>query len=233
MHAKQTSPAPGRVLSVNAGQVREIEYRGKIRKTAIYKEPVEGRVPIRRTCLAGDEQADHRLHGGPEKALYAYASEDYAWWQERLGIQLRPGTFGENLTLGGFPIERTLVGEHVRVGNAVLAVTGPRFPCWKLGVRMGDRRFPREFLRSCRSGTYLAVVTEGDVGAGDELQTVFRPDHPVTIGILAYLNEHDPKLGGYLLQASGLSLEAGAWGDLLEAAEVPFELYSQWASLLA
>ncbi len=223
------SSLSGRVLSVNAGQVREIRYRGKAHMTAIYKEPVKGRLPIRGDNLAGDEQADHRFHGGPKKAIYAYASEDYAWWEDRLGTRLAPGTFGENLTLGGFPIERALVGERWSVGTAVLAVTQPRYPCWKLGVRMGDGRFPREFLRSGRSGAYLAVVAVGDVGAGDAVESISRPDHPVTIGLLAHLNDRDPKLGGYLLEAAGQPLEDETWRDLLQAAEVPSELYREWA----
>ncbi|MGH2769747.1 MAG: MOSC domain-containing protein [Actinomycetota bacterium] len=228
------TPDPGapeaQVLSVNVGRVREIRYRGKTHRTAIYKKPVPGRLHIAAESLAGDQQADHRYHGGPAKALYAYASEDYAWWQDRLGVELAPGTFGENLTLGGLPISHTLRGECFRVGTAVLRVTQPRFPCWKLGVRMGDHRFPREFLRSGRSGAYLAIVTEGDVAAGDPVETVSRPDHPVTIGLLAYLNDRDPKLGGYLLKVAEMPLEAEAWRELLEGAGIPFELYREWAA---
>jgi MOSC domain-containing protein YiiM len=221
----------GRVLSVNVGQVREIRYRGRTHTTAIYKQPVQGRLLIRDHSLAGDRQADPRLHGGPRKALYAYASEDYAWWQDRLGAELAPGTFGENLTLGGVAVERALVGERWAVGTAVLEVVQPRYPCWKLGVRMGDGQFPRKFLEARRSGTYLAVVAEGDVGAGDTVETISRPDHPVTIGLLAYLNDRDPTLGGHLLQVAGMSLEAKAWRDLLQEAGIPLKLWSEWAGL--
>src|SRR6266498_1535833 len=150
----------GVVVSVNAGAVREIVYRGRIRTTGIWKEPVAGRVAVLAESLAGDHQADPRFHGGPRKSLYAYASEDYLWWQEELGRPMGPGTFGENLTLSGLDLNDVRLGERLRFGTAVLQATQPRFPCWKLGFRMGDQKFPRRFLDEGRAGAYFSVVEQ-------------------------------------------------------------------------
>lgn len=228
--AGERASAGGRILSVNVGQVREIEYRGKLRKTGIWKLPVQGRVAIRGSSLAGDHQADPQVHGGPRKAVYAYAREDYLWWEGQLGLALDPGTFGENLTTSGIELGASLIGERWRAGSAVLQVTQPRVPCWKLGIRMGDRRFPLTFLRAGRTGAYLAVVEAGDVGAGDRVDRIRRPDHPVTVGLVAYLNHHDRQLAAYLVQAAGAGVDRRSWRDLLEAAEVPAELWSEWAA---
>ncbi|MGH2768295.1 MAG: MOSC domain-containing protein, partial [Actinomycetota bacterium] len=126
-----SSGDPGKVLSVNVGVVREVEWKGKARATGIWKYPVAGRIPVRGVNLEGDEQADRHFHGGPRKSVYAYAQEDYLWWEEQLGLAISPGTFGENLTLRGVAIERALIGERWRIGTAALEVTEPRVPCWK------------------------------------------------------------------------------------------------------
>src|SRR5947208_1532050 len=153
--------AEGHIVSVNVGAVREIVYRGRPRTTAIWKEPVAGRLPVLAEQVTGDHQADPRVHGGPAKAVYSYASEDYAWWSDELGEKLGPGTFGENLTTAGIDLSDLRIGEQVRAGTALLEVTAPRFPCWKLGFRMGTQKFPRRFLEAARAGTYFAVV-EGE-----------------------------------------------------------------------
>jgi MOSC domain-containing protein YiiM len=150
----------GRLQSVNVGAVRQIELAGRPRTTAIWKLPVPGRVAVRGVNVVGDEQADRRVHGGPDKAVYAYAWEDYAWWERQLGRRLDPGTLGENLTTEGIQVTGALVGERWRVGSVVLQVTSPRVPCWKLGVRMGDPGFPRRFAAAGRPGV------PGDRGGG-------------------------------------------------------------------
>ena len=208
----------GRVESVNVGRARQIVYRGRARTTAIYKEPVAGRLAVLAEHVAGDEQADPRYHGGPLKSVYAYASEDYRWWGERLGEAPAPGTFGENLTLSGVALNDLLVGERLRAGSALLEATQPRFPCWKLGHRMGDGRFPRRFLEAARAGAYFSVVEPGDVGAGDPVERVSRPDHPVTIGLVARLNHDDVDLARLFLEAARAGLEPGAWAELLARA---------------
>ena len=208
----------GSVVSVNVGEVREVTYHGRARTTGIYKSPVGGAVHIGLTGVAGDHQADLSVHGGPRKAVYAYALEDSQWWAEQLGTALDAGTFGENLTLHGLPVQDVLIGEQFRVGGALLEVTQPRFPCWKLGVRMGDSHFPRRFLEAGRSGTYFQVLEEGEVSAGDTVESVARPAHPITVGVVASLNRTDRPLAVTLLQALEGGWDDPRWGELLDRA---------------
>src|SRR5438876_2605922 len=165
-----------RVVSVNLSLPKTGEWRGRKVTTAIFKEPVEGRIRIRRTGLVGDRQADPSVHGGPTKAVYAYPSEHYPLWRRELGRADFPwGSFGENLTTEGLD-ERTLrVGHRLRVGSALLKVTQPRMPCYKLGVRFGRSDMVRRFLASGRSGFYLAVLEEGAVAAGDLIEWISEP----------------------------------------------------------
>jgi len=171
----------GKVISVNVGTVRGFDYGGRPAKSAIWKSPVSGRVRARGVNLAGDEQADRRAHGGPDKAVYAYAIEDTRWWERNIGRALGYGEFGENLTTEGIEVNDALVGERWQVGTAVLEVSEPRVPCWRLGVRMNDKMFPRHFAEALRPGPYLRIVVEGDVGAGDDVRVVERPGHDLTI----------------------------------------------------
>ncbi|MEA2535348.1 MAG: hypothetical protein QOJ93_3159 [Actinomycetota bacterium] len=213
--------ADGQIISVNVGAVREIVYRGRPRTTAIWKEPVAGRLPVLAEQVSGDHQADPTVHGGPAKAVYSYASEDYAWWSEELGETLRPGTFGENLTTAGIDLSDLRIGEQVRAGTALLEVTAPRFPCWKLGFRMGTQKFPRRFLEAARAGTYFAVVEEGEVGAGDPIVSASRPHHPVTVGLIAHLNHADRQLAALLMEAVQAGLSGAEWDALLARVATP------------
>ena len=174
--------AKGTVLSVNVGGIREFDFNGQPAVSAIWKSPVAGRVAARGVNLEGDEQADRGAHGGPDKALYAYAMEDGRWWEKELGRPLEYGEFGENLTTDGIDVNGALVGERWEVGGTVLEVSEPRVPCWRLGVRMEDKLFPRRFTEAGRPGTYLRIVVEGELGAGDEIRVIERPDHDLTIG---------------------------------------------------
>jgi MOSC domain-containing protein YiiM len=171
----------GKVLSVNVGGVREFEYNGRPAKSAIWKSPVLGRIAARGVNLAGDEQADRKAHGGPDKAVYAYAGEDARWWEREIGRALAAGEFGENLTTAGIDPNQALVGERWQIGTTILEVSEPRIPCWRLGVRMNDKMFPRRFTEALRPGAYLRIVVEGEVGAGDAIRVAERPDHDLTI----------------------------------------------------
>jgi MOSC domain-containing protein YiiM len=162
----------GTIVSVNVGRPRVIEWRGRRVRTSIWKAPVSDRVRIEGVNLAGDEQADHRVHGGPNKAVYGYATEDYEWWAGELGGALEPGTFGENLTTKRIDLDALDRGEHLAVGTAVLAVRGPRQPCYKLGIRMGDDAFVERFGAAGRLGRYFAIVEAGDVAVGDAITRV-------------------------------------------------------------
>jgi MOSC domain-containing protein YiiM len=175
----------GVVLSVNVGPVAEFRA-GRSRRSAIVKAPVEGRVAVRGVNVAGDDQADRRVHGGPDQAVYAYARESYDWWEGELGRPLASGTFGENLTLEGIDADGALIGERWRVGSVLLQVAAPRIPCLKLQTRVGEPRFVKRFGAARRPGAYLRILEEGELGAGDTVEVVSRPDHEVTV---AFVNE--------------------------------------------
>ena len=164
-----------RVVSVNVGLPRTVRWKGRDVTTGIFKEPVEGRIAVRRLNLDGDGQADLSVHGGPAKAVYVYPLEHYAYWQEQLEQELPFGAFGENLTAEGLPTEGEIaIGDRLRTGTAELVVSQPRLPCYKLGLRFGRDDMVKRFLASGRTGYYLAVAAEGDVGAGDPVEWIAR-----------------------------------------------------------
>jgi MOSC domain-containing protein YiiM len=199
------------VVSVNVGGVRTVMLGERPVRTAIWKAPVEGPIQLRGVNLDGDDQADREVHGGPDKAVYAYAAEDLAWWAARLGRPVAPGTFGENLTTRGVDLTSVLVGERWSVGSAVLEVTQPRVPCFKLGIRMGDRHFPAAFAGAGRPGAYLAIVAKGDLRAGDPIRVVSRPAHDVTIGLVDRAYHSDHRLAERLLTAPQLPESWARW----------------------
>ncbi|MGH3872236.1 MAG: MOSC domain-containing protein [Pseudonocardiaceae bacterium] len=205
--------APGRVVSVNVGVPREVSWRGRIVHTAIFKDPVDGRVPVHGVNLAGDDQADREVHGGPDKAVYIYADEDLQWWAGRLGRQLPPGVFGENLTVTGIAVTGAVIGERWRVGTVELEVCGPRVPCYKLGIRMGDDGYPRRFAAAGRPGAYLRILVGGSVGAGDEVVVAHRPDHGVTVGAVAHAFHHDHTRAPEILAAPQLTEFWRTWAQ--------------------
>ena len=181
------------ILSVNVGSVRTVRRGEEDVATAIFKEPVDGRVAVRGVNIAGDDQGDRSVHGGPVRAIYAYAAEDYAWWEGELGRKLAPGTFGENLTTQGFDVNEALIGERWSIGTTVLQITIPRVPCFKLAMRMDDPTFVKRFAAALRPGPYLTIVHEGELGQGDAIEVIHRPSHRITIAEMAkiYLFERD------------------------------------------
>ncbi|GAC1312634.1 MAG: MOSC domain-containing protein [Vulcanimicrobiaceae bacterium] len=181
------TPATGRVLSVNVGAVRSVDDRGKPVTTAIYKTPSAGRVAVTGVNLHGDDQADRANHGGPARAAYAYADEDYRWWRETLGRDLPAGTFGENLTLRDIDVTGALIGERWRIGTTLFEVTSPRVPCYKLAMVVGDPTFVKRFAEALRPGAYLKIVEPGDVGAHDPVAIVRRPDHGLTLEKMTHI----------------------------------------------
>lgn len=168
------------VLSVQVGRPRVHRWLGREARTGIFKSPVDGPVAVRGVNLAGDDQADRDQHGGADKAVYAYADEDRGWWAAQLGRPLEPGCFGENLTTAGLDLRTVLIGETWRIGTALLQVSEPRTPCWKLGLRMDDPQFPRAFAAARRPGVLLRILEEGELQAGDEIAVTARPAHGVT-----------------------------------------------------
>lgn len=201
----------GTVASLNVGEPREVRVNGHIITTAIWKSSVEGRVPLRGVNFRGDDQADRTVHGGPDKAVYAYAAEDTDWWTAELGEDLGDAPFGENLTIRGLPVSDAVIGERWAVGSALLEVAQPRLPCFKLGLRMNDPRFPKRFTQAGRPGAYLRIVREGDVGAGDAIEVLTRPAHGVTSALVSRAILSDPALLGEALRATELPAELREW----------------------
>jgi MOSC domain-containing protein YiiM len=160
-----------RLVSVNVGLPREVEYDGDTVRTSIWKSPVSGPVRVTSMNLDGDRQSDLRYHGGKDKAVYAYPAAHYTFWRTELpGVPLPPGAFGENLTVEGLDERDIRIGDHLHIGSAELVVTQPRMPCYKLGVRFARADMVQRFLRSGRTGFYLAVVTEGTLAAGEAIR---------------------------------------------------------------
>jgi MOSC domain-containing protein YiiM len=171
-----------KIISLNVGQPRTVLDRGREVGTGIFKSSVPGPLMLRRTNLDGDRQADLQVHGGRNKAVYAYPSEHYEFWHAELpGAELSWGNFGENLTTEGLSENDACIGDQFRIGGAVVKVTQPRIPCFKLGIRFGRDDMPKRFLASGRSGIYFSVIEEGLVNVGDAIELVRRDESGVTI----------------------------------------------------
>jgi MOSC domain-containing protein YiiM len=181
-----------RVVSVNVGKPREVEWKGKIVSTSIFKEPVTGRVAMRRLNLDGDRQADLSVHGGAEKAVYVYPAEHYQFWRNEFpNMELPWSMFGENLTVEGLQEDTVNIGDQLRIGSAQVVVTQPRMPCYKLGIKFKRDDILKRFLVSGRSGFYLAVLEEGEVEAGDPITLIKRNENGVTVGDITRLYTSD------------------------------------------
>ena len=203
-----------RVVSVNVGLPREVLWHGKPITTGIWKEPLAGRVPVRALNLDGDRQADLRVHGGPDKAVYAYPSEYYELWSRaRPELAFGPGTFGENLTTEGLLDTDVSVGDRFRVGTAELVVTQPRLPCFKLGLKMGRDEFVTEFLEKGLFGFYLAVVREGEVAAGDPIVELARDARAFRVMEVARLYTSGREDIEGMRRASRLDVLPEGWRD--------------------
>jgi MOSC domain-containing protein YiiM len=170
------------IISVNVGLPREVTWKNLDVTTGIFKEPVSGRIPVRRLNLDGDRQADLSVHGGPNKAVYGYPSEHYPFWRKELQRDdLSWGGFGENLTTAGLSEDTLHIGDRLRIGSALLVVTQPRIPCYKLSIRIGRDDILKRFLMSGRSGFYFAVLEEGELGTGDEIGIEKRDPEQVSV----------------------------------------------------
>src|SRR3989441_6066104 len=177
-----------KLVSVNTGLPREVTWQGRSVTTAIYKQPAAGRVALRKLNLDGDRQADLSVHGGEHKAVYSYPIEHYEFWKKELpGRDLPVAIFGENFTTGGLLESSVHLGDHLSVGSAQVVVTQPRLPCYKLGVRFQSDDMVKRFLASGRTGFYLAVTREGEVGAGDEIANILHDPKGVPVSEITRL----------------------------------------------
>jgi len=201
------------IVSVNTGAPREIEWRGDVVRTSIFKEPVVGPVAVRRLNLDGDEQSDLSVHGGPNKAVYAYHAEHYEFWRNELPeAELGWGSFGENLTIAGLPREDGIfIGDRLRAGSVLFAVTQPRLPCFKLSARFGRADMVKRFLASGRTGFYFSVVEEGVLAAGDEVEFVSRDPGRVSVADVTRLYAHDRRDFETMRRAAALEALPEDW----------------------
>jgi MOSC domain-containing protein YiiM len=197
-----------KVVSVNVGLPREVEWKGMTVVTGIFKEPVAGSVAVRKHNLDGDRQADLTVHGGPDKAVYGYASEHYPYWRSQFPqMELPWGTFGENLTTEGVSENSLHIGDTLRAGSAVLMVAQPRMPCYKMQIRFRRDDIIQRFLMSGRSGFYFSIVEEGEVAAGSPIEVLSRDENKVTIADIYRIyvgQEPDPELLRRVLKVPAL-----------------------------
>jgi MOSC domain-containing protein YiiM len=197
------------LISLQVGQPRTVFQGSEEVPTGIFKSPVEGRVRMRSLNLDGDRQADLSVHGGPNKAVYVYPSENYPYWKNELpGVELPWGAFGENLTTSGLLENAVCIGDRFAIGTAEVVVTQPRLPCFKLNLKFGRDDMVKRFLASRRTGFYLRVLREGEVGAGDEIIPVHQDEHRVSVldALCLHLRESDSsELRNRALQVEYLS----------------------------
>jgi len=206
-----------KILSLNVGLPRLVLRNGEPVSTGIFKEPVTGRLMMRTLNLDGDRQSDLSVHGGPQKAVYVYPSEHYEFWKHELpGTELPWGVFGENLTTTGLFETEVHVGDKFRVGAAEVMVTQPRMPCYKLGIRFGRVDIIKRFLESERSGFYLSVTKEGEVGAGDEFELLEKNAAGVRVVDVTRLYSSDKENVALLRQAIATEALPESWREYLQ-----------------
>lgn len=203
-----------KLISVNVGLPREVIWQGNRVTTGIFKQPVAGRVMVRSLNLDGDRQADLTVHGGLDKAVYAYPVEHYDYWQSELpGVDLPWGMFGENLTTAGLLEHAVNIGDRFRIGSAELMVTQPRMPCYKLGIKFGRRDIVKQFLDSQLTGFYFSVLQEGTVAAGDAIELISRDENNITVTDVTQL--YARKVDSLTMLQRTIKLEAlpASWRD--------------------
>jgi MOSC domain-containing protein YiiM len=200
-----------RLVSVHVGRPRLVPASRTSVRTAIWKNPVAGRVAVRGVNLAGDDQADRSVHGGPDKAVYAYAQEEIQVWTDELGRDLGEAAFGQNLTTRGVAVSSAVIGERWRVGTTLLEVAQPRVPCHKLALRFGEAGFVKRFAQAARPGAYLRIVEEGELAAGDAIDVIDRPDHQVTSRMVFDAMLRDHTLIPQVVAAQQLPAELREW----------------------
>src|SRR5215207_1032826 len=199
--------SPLKIVSINVGRPRLVMRNDEPVSTGIFKEPVAGRVMLRTLNLDGDRQADLSVHGGPEKAVYAYPSEHYPFWKRELpDMDLPWGMFGENFTTTGLLETEINIGDKFRIGSAEVMVTQPRMPCYKLGIRFGRTDILKRFLLSERTGFYVSVLKEGEVGAGDQFEVIEKNASGVTVVDVTRLYSSDK--GNVGLKQRAIATEA-------------------------
>jgi len=202
-----------KLLSVNVGLPREVEWNGRTVRTSIFKASVTGRVQVRNLNLEGDQQSDLTVHGGVDKAVYVYPSEHYAFWSKEFpNADLSWGAFGENFTTEGSLNDQTVhIGDRFRIGSAEFVVTQPRMPCFKLGIRFGRADMVKRFLHSRRNGFYFSVAAEGEVTPGDSVEVLVRDENGITVADIVDLYTADAAKQDLLQRVSELPTLPESW----------------------
>jgi MOSC domain-containing protein YiiM len=203
-----------RLLSVNVGQPREVQWRGETIRTSIWKSPVAGRVRVTKQNVEGDRQSDPSVHGAPDMTVYAYPTEHYEFWRRELpGSELPWGVFGENFSIEGLFENTVRIGDRLRIGSTELVVTQPRMPCFKLGIRFGRKDIVKRFQQSGRTGFYLSVLREGDVSAGDAIEHLKSGDDSLTVSdIVALVDDGHANLD-LMRRAAALQALPASWRE--------------------
>jgi MOSC domain-containing protein YiiM len=209
-----------KLLSVNCGMPQVVTWHGMNVTTSIFKEPVPGRIPLRVLNLDGDGQSDLTVHGGEHKAVYCYPIEHYEYWEADIGGRpLAMGAFGENFTVRGLLEESVHIGDRFAVGSAEVVVSQPRLPCYKLGIRFGSDDIVRRFLASKRTGFYLAVTREGEVGAQDEIKLLSHDPNAVSVAEITRLyvgKEYDSDDLAVVQKTLNLRALPDSWKEYLQ-----------------
>ncbi len=201
-----------KLVSLCVGRPREVDWRGRKVLTSIFKSPVEDRLRVTTLNIEGDEQSDLSVHGGLEKAVYAYPSEHYPnWRQELTQTDLPWGAFGENLTTEGLIEEEVRIGDRFRIGSAEFIVTQPRMPCFKLSIRLGRPDVLKPFLQTGRSGFYFAVTSEGEIGQGDSIEPIARAEDGLTVAQVVRLYTVDSENQELLRRATESPILPESW----------------------
>lgn len=209
-----------KIVSVNVGLPREVTWKGRTVLTGIFKEPVEGRVRLRSLNLDGDRQADLTVHGGADKAVYAYSIGHYDYWRRELpDINLPWGMFGENLTTEGLSEDVVNIGDRFRIGTAEVIVTQPRLPCYKLGIKFGRADMVKRFLASHLTGIYFSVVQEGEVGTGDTVELLSQDENHVTVADITRLYVRETADLDLLHRAIQVQALPTGWRDYFQQLE--------------
>ena len=206
-----------KIVSLNIGLPREVQWKGETVTTGIFKEPVQGAIMLRTLNLDGDQQADLSVHGGVSKAVYAYPREHYEFWKRELPDMALPyGMFGENFTTEGLFEDTVNLGDRFRIGSAEVMATEPRMPCYKLGIKFGRTDILKRFLVSRRTGFYFAVVQEGEVQAGDEIQPTRRDGNNISVADVTRLYAFDKDNLELLSRVVKVEALPASWRDYFQ-----------------
>ena len=203
------------IVSISISDVRPLGYQGRRAQSGICKEPVNGPVFVTQEGIEGDAQADRENHGGADKAVYAYAVENYRFWEQALGRKLSYGQFGENLAVSGMTDETVHIGDIFRIGPVEVQITQPRVPCFKLGMRMEDTGFVRRFHHSGRVGFYLRVLMEGPISPGDSIERLQADPGQLNIQDAMLALGKNPRQQEIIARALAIPALSQAWRESL------------------